>query len=196
VRGENQWKDFSFSDHINIGFLRMDLSADESRPTTDITDVSVDEYGIVTVVDKESAVIAQFDQNGELLFFWGAPYSTGALRVGVTSTPVAIDTDSKNRIYILDESSNLIQVLEPTKFGSDIQQAYILTQDGLYNESEEYWDEISRQNSLFSPSHAALARAAFYNDDFSKAMELFRLAGDEEGYSDAFWQIRLNWFQN
>ena len=195
VRGENQWKDFSFGDYIDISFLRMDLTGDQSRPTADITDVSVDQNGIVTVIDKESAVVAQFDQNGDLLFFWGAPYSTGAPRVGVTNSPVAIDTDSKSRIYILDESSNLIQVLEPTKFGNDIQQAYILTQNGLYNESEEYWQEISRQNSLFSPSHAALARASFYDEDYDKAMELFQLAGDEEGYSDAFWQIRLNWFQ-
>lgn len=195
VRGENQWKDFAFGDHINLDFLRMNQSEDAGKPTTNITDVSVDSYGIVTVVDKESAVIAQFDQNGDLLFFWGAPYATGAPRVGVTGSPVAIDTDSKNRIYILDETSNLIQVLEPTKFGSDIQRAYILTQDGLYNESEEYWQEISRQNALFSPSHSALARAAFYNEDYEKAMELFKLAGDEEGYSDAFWQIRLNWFQ-
>lgn len=195
VRGENQWKEFSFGDHINLDFLRMNQSEDQTKPTTDITDVSVDSYGIVTVVDKESAVVAQFDQNGDLLFFWGAPYSTGAPRVGVTGSPVSIDTDSNNRIYILDESANLIQVLEPTKFGSDIQRAYILTQDGLYNESEEYWKEISRQNSLFSPSHAALARAAFYNEDYNKAMDLFKLAGDEEGYSDAFWQIRLNWFQ-
>lgn len=196
VRGENQWKDFSFGEHINLSFLRMGSSEDNGdKPTTNITDITVDQYGIVTVVDKESAVIAQFDRNSDLLFFWGAPYSTGSPQVGVANSPVAIDTNSKNQIYILDDTLNLIQVLEPTKFGSDIQQAYILTQDGKYRESEEYWEEIVRQNSLFSPAYGALARAAFYNEDYEEAMHLFELAGDEEGYSDAFWQIRLNWFQ-
>ena len=149
VRGENQWKDFAFGDHINLDFLRLNQTGDSSKPSTNITDVSVDSYGIVTVVDKESAVIAQFDQNGDLLFFWGAPFSSGTPQVGVTNSPVAVDTNSKNQVFILDDVLNVIQVLEPTEFGADIQQAHILSQEGKYRDSEEYWHKISRQNAVF-----------------------------------------------
>lgn len=198
VRGENQWKAFSFNESINLSFLRMGNtvgSEEEAAGTTDITDITVDAYGIVTVIDKANAIVAQFDRDGELLFFWGAPFSSGTPQVGVTNSPVAVETNSKNQVFILDDVLNVIQVLEPTEFGADIQQAHILSQEGKYRDSEEYWHKISRQNAVFSPAYAGLARAAFYEEDYDEAMRLFQLAGDAEGYSDAFWQIRLNWFQ-
>lgn len=198
IRGENQWKDFSFSDNINLDFLRrrtMAQSDEEGPPATEITDVTVDRNGIVTVIDKANAIVAQFNQNGELLFFWGAPVISGSPQVGVTKSPVALDTNSENKIFILDDSLNLVQALQTTDFGHDIQSAYILTQEGKYAESEEYWDKIVKQNALFSPAYEGLARAAFSGEDYEEARELYKLSGDEVGYSDSFWQIRLQWFQ-
>ncbi|OAK70206.1 hypothetical protein ABB05_12595 [Lederbergia galactosidilytica] len=198
IRGENQWKEFSFGDNINLNFLRsrsVAKSDEEGPPKTEITDVTVDNNGIVTVIDKASAIIAQFNQEGELLFFWGAPVTSGSPQVGVTKSPVALDTNSENKIFILDDALNLVQVLKPTDFGHDIQMAYILTQEGRYVESEEYWQKIMRQNALFSPAYAGLARAAYSREDYEEALQLYELAGDEQGYSDSFWQIRLSWFQ-
>ncbi|MCJ8009413.1 YIP1 family protein [Lederbergia wuyishanensis] len=198
IRGENQWKDFSFGKNINLNFLRKratNPTEGEGSPAVELTDITVDQNGIVTVVDRASAVVAQFNQNGELLFYWGAPVNSGTPQMGVTISPAAIDTNSKNKIFILDQSQNLIQVLKPTEFGAAIQSAYILTQQGKYSDSEQYWSEISRQNALFSPAYEGLARAAFYREDFEGAQELYKLAGEEKGYSDSFWQLRLNWFQ-
>lgn len=201
IRGENQWKDFSFGNNININFLRRrsmttDTSSEVQRPDAEISDVTVDKNGIVTVIDRQNAIVAQFTESGDLLFFWGTPVTAGSPQIGVNKSPVAIDTNSKNQIFILDDSLNLIQVLRPTAFGEDIQTAFILTQEGRYEESEQYWNEIVKHNALFSPAYEGLARAAFYREDYDEAMELYELAGDEVGYSDAFWQIRLNWFQN
>ncbi len=198
IRGENQWKEFSFGDNINLNFLRrraMTQTEAEGPPTAEISDVTVDKNGIVTVIDKASNIVAQFNQNGELLFFWGAPVTAGSPQVGVNKSPTALDTNSENKIFILDDSLNLIQVLRPTAFGNDIQTAYILTQQGKYDESEQYWNEIVKHNALFSPAYAGLARASFYREDYKEAMNLYELAGDEQGYSDSFWQIRLSWFQ-
>lgn len=201
IRGENQWKDFSFGDNINLYFLRRranvdtDSNSEYQRPLAEITDVTVDENSIVTVIDKQNAIVAQFDQNGDLLFFWGSPVTSGTPQIGVTKSPVALDTNSEGKIFILDDSLNLIQVLKPTQFGSNIQRAYILTQQGRYDESEKYWKEIVRENAMFSQAYEGLARSAFYNEDYETAMELYKLAGDNEGYSESFWQIRLVWFQ-
>ncbi|MEH7275057.1 YIP1 family protein [Neobacillus vireti] len=199
VRGENQWKEFSFSKNVNVSFLREDSTVKkegQAGVSTDLTDVTVDENGIVTVADKANALVTQFNQNGELLFFWGAPSTSGKAQMGVNQSPVALDTNSENKIFILDDSLNLVQVLEPTQFGKTVQDAYILTQQGKYVESEKYWSEIVRQNALFTPAYTGLARAAFYREDFEASKELYRLAGDDQGYSDSFWQLRLNWFQN
>lgn len=206
VRGENQWKEFSFTENVKTDYLREDStsgkSSNEDNVTgvtgvdTDLTDITVNENGIVTVADKANALVAQFNQNGELLFFWGTPTISGSPQVGVNQSPSALDTNSENKIFILDDSLNLIQVLVPTKFGETVQDAYILTQQGKYTESEKYWKEIVKQNALFTPAYSGLARSAFYREDYKESKELYELAGDDQGYSDSFWQLRLQWFQN
>lgn len=198
IRGENQWKDFQYEKSINMRFLRRGMAQDdgESGSNTNLTDIAVDENGIVTVVDKNSSVTAQFDQNGEILFYWGAPVSSGAAQKGVPKSPVAVQTNSKKEILVLDDSLNLVQVLKPTEFGETVQKAFVLTEQGEYEESEAYWREVARQNALFTPSYSGLARAAFYKEDYEGARELYKRAGDEVGYSESFWQIRLNWFQS
>ncbi|MEK3890012.1 YIP1 family protein [Bacillus sp. FSL K6-3431] len=202
IRGENQWKEFSFTKDINVGFLRenaviKEVEGEEKPPSSDLTDITVDENGIVTVVDKASALVAQYNQDGDLLFFWGAFGSgSGSPQMGVNRSPVALDTNSANEIFILDDALNLVQVLVPTEFGGTVRDAYIMTQQGKYEESEQYWKEIVRQNALFTPAYSGLARAAFNQEDFEKATELYKFAGEEQGYSDSFWQIRLNWFQS
>ena len=52
-----------------------------------------------------------------------------------------------------------------------------------------------RLNPQFNPAILALAQAAYKNEQFEEAKQLFREAGDKEGYSEAYWQIRLRWFQ-
>jgi tetratricopeptide (TPR) repeat protein len=197
IRGENQWKDFSFSDDINVKYLQRDtkVSDEETGTNIELTDVIVDENGIVTVADKKSSVIAQFNKNGEILFYWGPSSTSGAPQQGVTKSPVALGINSKNDIFILDDTTNLVQVLKPTAFEEAVREAFVLTQKGKYDESEKYWDEMSRENALFTPSYTGLAKAAFYEEDYEQARDLYKRAGDVEGYSDAFWQIRLKWFQ-
>lgn len=203
IRGENQWKEFSYGENINLNFLGRDKQKapdsegeEEKKAGTNITDVTVDENGIVTVADKDNSIVAQFNKNGEILFFWGARTTSGTPQMGVTRSPVALDTNSKNEIFILDDSLNMVQVLKPTEFGDTVQQAFVLTQEGKYDESETYWNEIVRQNALFTPAYTGLARASSYAEDYKKAKKLYERAGDDQGYSDSFWQIRLQWFQS
>ena len=198
IRGENQWKEFQYEEKINLKFLGRTASQEQSTTgsSTNLTDISIDGNGIVTVVDKTSSIIAQFDQNGEILFFWGAPVLSGSRQKGVPISPVAVETNSRKQILVLDDSLNLIQVLKPTQFGETVQTAFVLTEQGEYDESEKYWKEVARQNALFTPAYNGLARSAFYKEEYEEARELYKRAGDENGYSDSFWQIRLNWFQN
>ena len=198
MRGENQWKYFQYEENINLRILRRSTNHDDATAgsNNDLTDITIDENGIVTVVDKSSSIIAQFDQNGEILFYWGATVRSGSAQKGVTKSPVAVETNSRKQILVLDDSLNLIQVLQPTEFGEIVQTAFVLTEQGEYAESEEYWREVARQNALFTPSYSGLARSAFYKEDYEEARELYKRAGDDVGYSESFWQIRLNWFQS
>lgn len=196
IRGENQWKEFSYKENVKLSMLKRNSTTSSGNAGISLSDVTINNNGIVTIVDKANSIIAQFDQEGEILFFWGAPNTSSSAQKGVLKSPVAVDTNSRNEIFILDDSLDLVQVLRPTEFGGAVQQALILTDQGEYNESEKYWEEVTRQNALFTSAYSGLARSAYYKEDYEQARELYKRAGDEVGYSDSFWQIRLEWFQD
>ncbi|NIK75351.1 tetratricopeptide (TPR) repeat protein [Paenibacillus castaneae] len=188
IRGENVWKDKSFS----VGFYSGD---DDKSKEQQLSDLSVDRDGNITLIDKNRNYVSQYDASGNLQFFWTAPPSSGTATLGINRSPVAIATNSKKELFILDDSLNLVQVLKPTEFGSAIHQAYSLTQQGKYQESEQYWNKVVKLNAFFSPAYNGMAQAAYNREDYERARELYKLSGNAQGYSDSFWQLRLQWFQ-
>jgi tetratricopeptide (TPR) repeat protein len=110
-------------------------------------------------------------------------------------SPSAIDSNSKNELFILDDSLNFIQVFKPTELGSAVHEAYLLSQEGKYEESEKLWKNVVKLNAMFAPAYEGLAQAAYFNGNYEAAKDLYKLAGSRWGYSDTFWQIRLQWFQ-
>ncbi|MCJ8012638.1 PknD [Paenibacillus sp. KQZ6P-2] len=192
IRGENVWKDIEFNKNMRSF---SDLDKKDDIPVAEITDASVDSNGNVAIIDKSRNIISQYDSNGSLLFYWNGRSVVGKSLVGLTTAPVAVETNSKNRLYILDEALGLIQVYEPTEFGAAVHEAYRLMQEGKYSEAEKHWENVLKLNAHFSPAYEGLAQAAFFRGEYERSRELFKLAGDGEGYSDSFWQLRLQWFQ-
>ena len=168
--------------------------SDTARPQ--LHDIAIDPAGNMTVIDARLNVISQYDTNGNLLFYWGGE-QTGAPRptVGAVSVPSAVDTGPNGDLYVLDSEQNLIHVFRLTDFGAAVHEANRLTQEGRYEESEPIWREIARQNAFYTPAVIGLAKAAYKRGDYEEAQRLYREAGWAQGYSDAFWQIRLLWFQ-
>lgn len=201
IRGENQWKEKIFGIEPrfrNRGTSANTESADpkQEEQKSGLTDITVDRNGNLVAIDKVSNAVTQYGPNGELLFFWVGPVTIGSPQLGISQSPVAVDTNSKNELYVLDDSQNLIHVLKPTEFGMLLHEATTLSQEGKYVESEPIWQEVLRLNALYSPAYLGLAEAAFYKEDYKEALRLFKLAGDASGYSDSFWQLRLQWFQH
>lgn len=187
IRGDNMWK--------NLSFGRKVQNSSSSPSERVLSDITVDRDGNLTVIDKTDNVVLQYDSSGNLLFYWTGPVAVGTPQVGINQSPVAVATNSKNELFILDDALNLIQVFKPTEFGSAVHHAYSLTQQGKYQESESYWNQVVKLNALYSPAYKGLAQAAFYKGDFERAKQLYELAGDSAGYSNSYWQIRLQWFQ-
>ncbi|MDB5085565.1 MAG: pknD [Bacilli bacterium] len=169
--------------------------------------LTVDHNGNVTAVDKLTGRIWQYDPSGSLLFYWGsgglrgqqnnnpsAP-NVGTDIIGLSRTPTGIASDSKNNLYVLDAASNTLQEFRLTEFANLVQTASSLTQTGHYAESEPYWQKILFFNTYFFPAYEGLAKASYQKGDYHEAMADYRLAGDQQGYSDSYWKIRLSWFQ-
>ncbi|NOU94462.1 nuclease PIN [Paenibacillus sp. LMG 31456] len=159
-------------------------------------DVAVDKDGNITVIDSAQKYVNQYDANGNLLFFWSGDSKATSSLLGVVKTPSAIAVNSKKQLFILDEENSVIQVLGLSEFGKLVHKANQLTQEGRYEESEKPWKEVSRLNAYYTPAMLGLAKAAYKKEEYDKAERLYYAAGQIQGYSDSFWQLRLRWFQS
>lgn len=198
IRGENQWKDKKFGLEARFRNRAVNQAAAQNgeEQKSGLTDITVDRNGNLVAIDKLSNAVTQYNPSGDMQFFWTGPVTFGTPQLGISQSPVSVATNSRNALYILDDSQNLIHVLEPTEFGVLLQQATALSQEGKYEESESHWQEVLRLNALYSPAYRGLAQAAYHREDYEQALRLFKLAGDAPGYSDTFWQLRLQWFQH
>lgn len=160
-----------------------------------LIDLTIDNNGNITAIDSTFKYINQYDASGNLLFFWAGPSTADTIQLGLMKNPIAIDSNSINDLYVLDGQENIVQVFRLSEFGLKVNQANTLTLEGRYEESEEHWQEVLRLNSNFTPAMLGLAKAAYKRGDFERAMYLFEQGGNNKGYSEAFWQLRLVWFQ-
>ncbi|WP_221566816.1 YIP1 family protein [Alkalihalobacillus sp. TS-13] len=167
--------------------LLPDVSA-----SNNIADITVDQNKNIFAVDSKYGYIFEYDPDGNLLFVFGG-LNTGHQRLGLFKTPSGIAVSSDRKLFILDKKQSNIQILKPTEFTSLIHNAIALNSDGKYLESEHYWNEVLKRNSMFSLAHNGIGKAAFKKGNYEKALEEFRLAGNDESLSEAYWEIRRNW---
>ncbi|GAA4877865.1 hypothetical protein GCM10023310_67400 [Paenibacillus vulneris] len=163
--------------------------------TPQLTDVAVDQVGNMIVIDQQFKYISHYDASGNLLYFWGGPSAVGSSQVGLLKSPVALDVNSRNELFVLDDQENIVQMFRLSEFGQKVNQANQQTLAGYYEASEKPWQDVLRMNAQFTPAILGLAKAAYKKERFEEARDLFKEAGDHEGYSEAFWQIRMRFFQ-
>lgn len=161
-----------------------------------LSDVTVDKSGNITVIDSALNYLNQYDANGNLLFFWSGDSSSSASKLGIVKTPSAVASNSKNELFLLDENNGMFQRFRLSEFGALVHQANALTMEGRYEESEKPWREVRRLNANYTPALLGLGKAAYKKGEFVEAQALFLDSGNQQGYSDAYWQLRLLWFQN
>ncbi|MBD0378651.1 YIP1 family protein [Paenibacillus sedimenti] len=161
-----------------------------------LIDVTVDQSGNMIVVDQQNKYISHYDASGNLLYFWGGASAVGSSQVGLLKSPVALDVNARNELFVLDDQENIVQVFRLSEFGQKVDQANQLTLSGRYEASEQPWNDVLRLNEQFAPAYLGLAKSAFKKEKYEEAKDLFKEAGDQQGYSDSFWQIRMQWLQS
>jgi sugar lactone lactonase YvrE len=172
-----------------------DIPLGAVKGTPQLIDVAVDQRGNMIVVDQQFKYISHYDASGNLLYFWGGVSAVGSSQVGLLKSPVALDVNSRNELFVLDDQENIVQVFRLSEFGQKVDEANQQTLIGNYEASEKPWQEVLRMNAQFAPAILGLAQAAFKKEQYEEAQRLFKEAGDQQGFSDSFWQIRMLWFQ-
>lgn len=142
-----------------------------------------------------TGLIYEYDSAGNLVFsFGGRAVSTD--RVGLFSVASAIDMDENGFLYVLDKERGLIQVFCPTDFAVAMHKAIYDLETGDYAAGEADWSEILRLNGMSKIAHQGYGQVLFHQQRFQEAAAHFKLAGDHERYSDAFWEIRAQWLND
>lgn len=155
------------------------------------SDITVMDNGIITLCDRNTGLIYQYDQDGDLLAVFGG---TGD-KTGVYTNLVSIVHDSQGRIYALDYTANNITVLKPTKFIELVHQAVALYQAGDYDAAKTYWEQVLEIDANYALARSGYGKVLFKEGRFKEAMEQYTLGSDREGYSDAFAEYRHELFR-
>lgn len=159
-----------------------------------MVDADVDPSGNTYAVDA-GGTIYEYDSYGNLLFAFGGT-DIERLRLGVLVNPVAIDVSNDERIFVLDKKQNGVVVYEATEFASLVHKGISMYADGLYEQSEDIWEQVRKMNTGFVMAYEALAKASYKKQDYDRALDFYEVAGNHSGYAQAFWVYRNNWLQN
>lgn len=162
-----------------------------TRMGPSFVDIAVHDNGIITVVERNKCMIYQYDQEGNLLTAFGGK---GNVK-GTFQTPSAIDVDSEGNIYLLDSSTGILQVFEPTKFIKLVHQAVYLNEEGKYNEAMEYWQEVLKIDANYTLAHKGVGKLYYKEEQWKKSLESYYAAEDKTGYSKAFKEFRHQIFR-
>lgn len=162
----------------------------ELEPT--FADITVESNGIITVVDRGTGLIYQYDQDGNLLCCFGGLGDAG----GLFQIPISIDADSEGYLYVLDYQNNEITVFRPTHFIKLVHQAVTLHGEGRYDEALVYWRQALEIDSNYALAHRGVAKIMGKREDWENALRSYELANDKEGYSEAFAEYRHEYFRH
>ena len=150
------------------------------------SDIAVDEEGIVTVAEQNSAKLYQYDGEGNLLAVFGGK-GTLAGQFDVISS---LAVDAAGRLYVLDSSRNNIQILEPTRLIRVVQEANELYLQGSYDASRSKWEEVMSISSNYPLARISIGKIQHKQKDYAGAMANFFAANDREDYGLAFEKSR------
>ena len=156
--------------------------------TKALTDVTVDANGIIYTCDKNGFITA-YTMSGELIFQLGAQVLDLDVS-GLFTSLTTIAVDNSGNIWTADGEKGYIQSFTPTEYATTIYRALSEYEDGDYDAALEDWSYVLRLNQMSVLAHNGVAKAYLNDESYQKAMDDFEIAGNREGYSSAFWEVR------
>jgi len=163
----------------------LDFKLEGVFDDTQFTDVHIAEDGIISAVDRVAGKVFQYDQEGRLVSI----FADSGQYAGSFVSPSAIEFFGDNYI-VLDNKKNNISVFTKTKYGETLFKAIALYNDGKYEDSFDLWNEILVKNSNCEIAYQGMADALYSLGRAGESLKYYKMAYDQEGYSEAFEHVR------
>ena len=153
-----------------------------------LTDVTTDENGIIYTCDSHGYIWVYTSQ-GEVIFEFGEQAEDTDIS-GLYSSLMTIAVDNKGNIWTADSEKGILQSFNPTEYATTIYRALDEYENGDYDDALTDWNYVLRLNQMSVLAHNGVAKAYYNDEEYDKAMEHFEIAGNRDGYSNAFWEVR------
>ena len=160
-----------------------------------ITDVDVDSEGNIYLLDFATGRVFQYTDECDLLFIFGTKgfKNSQGTQKGTFRSVSAVET-YKGRVYVVDNIKNSITVFRETEFGSIVQKAIKLFNEGLYDEAKEPWEEVLRRDANYWLAYIGLGNAYLNQNDYQTALDYFYRTS-RAGYNRAFKSFRIEFIR-
>ena len=162
--------------------------------TSRLIDISVGPFGMYSVLDSYRCRVFVYDQDGHMLFVFGAP---GNGR-GQLSMPRALEWMNDGRIIVADGQLSLLIIYKPTEYADLVMQATIAQYDRRYEDAQDSWQDVLNFSTSLEIAYIGMGKALFRQGDFKESMYYFKLGNDRALYSRAYSRYRselmAKWF--
>ena len=158
------------------------------RGPSKFSSVTVNEYGMFTVVDSKMGRIFTYDNEGKLLYVSGESLYIGqdkGKQINVLSLPVAVRYLNDN-ILVLDKNNSAILTFEPTDIGKLINEAAKYEFIGDNENAATTWEKVVQLNANYEYGYIGIGKKYMNNKDYKTAMEYFEKGADRKLYSKAY----------
>jgi len=168
----------------DIQWAAGNLNITRSGPSL-FVDVTVLDNDIYVALDEKHNRLFGYDKQGNMLWaFGGVGYAAGYF-----NKPIAIEHMGHD-LLILDSTSAALTVMTPTEYGKLIYKAGDEYNRGLYDQSADTWLEVLKRNGNYDLAYIGIGRAELQRGNYETACEYFKMARDDENYSEAFRYYR------
>ena len=168
-------------------YISERLFADDGCAITpEYIDIAVDAYGIISVLERNSGHISQYDQNGNLITIFGGKGD----KKGYFQNPSSLAVNSKGELYILDSSTGYIHIFEPTSFMENIKSAIVSYSNGNYEDAYVQWMKVVDTDKNYPLANMGLGQVLYKMGESEAAMDYFKIAQEQQRYGQAFEDYR------
>lgn len=155
-----------------------------------LSDIVVDDKGIISAIDIEKGKVFQYDQESNLLFIFG---SLGDQK-GCFKKPSAIEKMGENYL-VMDSQKNCITVFSPTEYAKLFIEAVGLYNEGLFNEAQKPFNEVLKINNMNTLAHKSIGKSLLEQKKYEEALYHLELGQDRDAYSIAFNEYRKSFIR-
>lgn len=173
-----------------IGELYWQEQAKDYHGPSKFMDITVLHDDIYVGIDRTRGRLFGYDSQGIMLWAFGNMGNSD----GCFSNAISIEHMGTD-LFVLDQNEGAITVFVPTEYGNLIYDANRAYLSGDYDGSADLWREVLKMNANYNLAFIGIGRSLMRQENYTEAMDYFKMAMDRDNYGRAFRLWRKIWVE-